>query len=261
MTLDGPAQTRTFPPMPDLTYPFSVGGVSHALDFVRIEGTRGQRYEFGRGSQRLEIELAPFSLSRTPVTQAIWKLVMGEASNPACRPGDCLPLENVSWDQLTAPDGFLARLNASAFAQELRKQAASAGLFRLPTETEWEYAARGGPHWRDGYEYSGSNLIDSVAWFQGNSTDRTHDVGQKVPNQLGLFDLCGNVWEWCQDRYTTDLGQIPRDGAAYEGEGEDRVLRGGCHHNWAIHCTVHKRYAITSTAHDGCIGFRIALST
>jgi formylglycine-generating enzyme required for sulfatase activity len=245
--------------MPNVSYQFSLAGVSHSLDFVFIDGTGGQPYRFGSGPQSLDIEIEPFYLSRTPVTQAIRSLVMGGADDPACHLGARLPLENVSWDQITAADGFFSRLNASPLGEDLRKRMAVSNTFRLTTETEWEYAARGGPHWRDGYEYSGSNQIDAVAWFKDNSGNQTHEVGLKAANQLGLHDLCGNVWEWCQDRYTPHLSRIPRNGAAFEDDGDDRVLRGGCHHNWAVHCTVHKRYAITPTAHDGCIGFRIAL--
>jgi sulfatase modifying factor 1 len=99
-----------------------------------------------------------------------------------------------------------------------------------------------------------------VAWYDRRDGDHTHDVAQKQPNQLGLFDLSGNIWEWCQDSFTRDVMQIPDDGSAFVREVDERVLRGGCFHNWAMHCTVFKRYEIAHDAHDGCIGFRIALS-
>jgi formylglycine-generating enzyme required for sulfatase activity len=167
--------------------------------------------------------------------------------------------ENVSWDALMSPAGFLQRINASEIQAQFNASLGNA-RFRLPSETEWEYAARGGPHWRDGFTYSGGNDIAAVAWYDRRHGDHTQPVAQKAPNQLGLYDMSGNVWEWCQDVYTPDVRLIPTDGSAYAGAGEERVWRGGCYHNWAMHCTVSKRYALPSDAHDGCVGFRLALS-
>jgi formylglycine-generating enzyme required for sulfatase activity len=161
--------------------------------------------------------------------------------------------------------------------------------FRLPSETEWEYAARGGPSWRDNFAFSGSNDPDQVAWYgprwtpmrqavvpllgprlgwrlagrwpRSRRATETHEVALKVPNQLGLYDMSGNVWEWCQDVCTNDLDMVPGDGTPYLGIGEERRLRGGCHHNWDLHCRVFWRYGIVADAHDGCIGFRIVLAT
>lgn len=89
---------------------------------------------------------------------------------------------------------------------------------------------------------------------------RTHPVALKAPNQLGLYDMSGNVWEWCQDVCTDDLNEVPADGAPYLGPGDERRLRGGCHTNWDLHCTVSWRYGITPDAHDSCLGFRVALA-
>jgi formylglycine-generating enzyme required for sulfatase activity len=88
----------------------------------------------------------------------------------------------------------------------------------------------------------------------------THEVAQKAPNQLGLHDMSGNVWEWCQD-VCTEMDSVPRDGSPWIGAGDERRLRGGSHHNWDLHCTVSWRYGITPDAHDGSIGFRLALSS
>lgn len=166
-------------------------------------------------------------------------------------------MENISWDGLTQPDGFLDRINDSPIMTAVRAQLGPDARLRLPSETEWEYAARGGPHWPDGYRFSGSNDIEAVAWYDRRHGDHTQPVARKAPNQLGLYDMSGNVWEWCQDTFTPDVSAVPADGTPFTGPGPDRVLRGGCFHNWTEHCTVSKRYAIASDFHDGCIGLRL----
>lgn len=247
--------------MNKITYKWTSAHGEHVLELVRFEGTNGRPYRFGDGDQTRLVEVPGFWLATVTVTQALWLHVMGHGNNPAVGRGPQRPLENASWDRILKPGGFLARINDSPIrTQMLAQTPLPSGAFRLPSETEWEYAARGGPHWQDGFRYSGSNDIDLVAWYDRKHGDHTHDVARKQPNQLGLFDMSGNVWEWCQDTFTRDVQRIPLDGSAFGGEGDERVLRGGCFHNWAMHCTVFKRYEIGRQFHDGCIGFRLAFS-
>ena len=132
----------------------------------------------------VEGDTGSFYICKYEVTQQLWTEVMGE--NPSEMQGDDLPVEQVSWDDCQA---FISKLN------ELTGK-----NYRLPAETEWEYACKGGKYSK-GYAYAGSNDIDEVAWYDGNSQERTHPVGQKMPNELGLYDMSGNVWEWCQDMH------------------------------------------------------------
>jgi formylglycine-generating enzyme len=244
-----------------LRYSWKAGDTGHVLDLAYVEGTDNHPYTFGDGTDSRPIEVQGFFIGTVPVTQALWCHVMGTDTNPALNRGEDLPLENASWDEITRPHGFIDLINNSAVHAEISAQFPAAVVeFRLPTEAEWEYAARGGPYWHDGFRFSGSNNIDAVAWYDRRHGDHTQPVALKAPNQLGIYDMSGNVWEWCQDVFTRDVSSIPDDGTARVGPEPERILRGGCFHNWAIHCTASKRYEIGRDCHDGCIGFRIVLS-
>ena len=150
-----------------------------------------------------------YYIGKYEVTQALWQAVMG--SNPSCFKGYDLPVETVSWNDC---QDFISKLNAMTGKR-----------FRFPSEAEWEYAARGGKKSR-GYQYSGSNTLDDVAWYSANGAPKTHAVGTKQPNELGIYDMTGNVWEWCQDR-SGSYSSSPQTNPTGAASGSDRVARGG----------------------------------
>jgi formylglycine-generating enzyme required for sulfatase activity len=161
-----------------------------------------------------QVTLSSFYINKYEVTQALWRAVMG--NNPSAFSGcDQCPVEQVSWN---AVQEFIRKLNAMTGRR-----------YRLPTEAEWEYAARGGRNSR-GYKYSGSNNPGQVAWFSDNSSIKTHPVGQKQANELGLYDMSGNVWEWCSDWYGGYSSQSQTDPKGPSG-GSNRVHRGGSWNN------------------------------
>lgn len=186
------------------------------------------------------VTLSSYYIGKYEVTQAEWKAVMG--SNPSIFEGDNLPVENVSWNDCQE---FIRKLNTLTGKN-----------FRLPTEAEWEFAARGGNNSR-GYKYSGSNDIGSVAWYNGNSGSKTHPVGQKSPNELGLYDMSGNVWEWCQD-WKGDYPSSAQTNPTGPASGSYRVYRGG-RGNYAGSCRVSFRYRSTPDFRYCYLGLRLVL--
>ena len=189
-----------------------------------------------------QVTLSDYYIGQVEVTQQLWNTVLGTANNPSSRKGNNLPVNNVSWDDCQR---FIARLN------ELT------GLhFRLPTEAEWEYAARGGERSK-GYKYSGSNDVNEVAWTSANSGSKTHDVGTKLPNELGIFDMSGNLWEWCQDwnvPYTSDAQVNPQGPES----GEYRMYRGGGFGYNSADCRVTRRRR-TASYYKEALGLRLVL--
>jgi formylglycine-generating enzyme required for sulfatase activity len=186
---------------------------------------------------------APYRISETEVTQALWLAVMG--TNPSAFTGDLnRPVEQVSWNDCQT---FIAKLNQI-----------TGKTFRLPTEAEWEFAARGGIK-SEGFKYAGSNNIDDVAWYQDNANGTTHPVGTKQPNELGLYDMSGNVLEWCQDWYGAYSTDALIDPVGPE-TGSNRVYHSGCFDYPAHGCRVSFRYYSSPTyAGSNRLGLRLAM--
>lgn len=192
-----------------------------------------------------DVCVSDFYLGKYEVTQGEWTGVMG--TNPSqYRKGDNYPVENVSW------------ADARAFIKKLRQ--ATGRPWRLPTEAEWEYAARGGGK---NQKYPGTSSADSLpdyAWFEANSDFQTHPVGGKKPNELGLYDMAGNVWEWVQDRYDRDYyRQSPRDNPKGDPFGVNRILKGGSAYQAAGFLRSSYRDYTAPEARGNCVGLRLAL--
>ena len=224
----------------------TVGGISFTMMWVQ-----GGTFTMGCTSEQgsdcwfderptHSVTLSDYYIGETEVTQVLWKAVMG--SNPSNRKGDNLPVENVSWNDVQE---FIRKLNQM-----------TGMLFRLPTEAEWEYAARGGNK-SQGYKYSGSNDIGKVSWG-GKKGSKTHAVKSKRANELGLYDMSGNVWEWCNDWYGSysELWQTNPSGPS---TGSYRVQRGGSWYNHAKFCSVSRRMSSTPSYRDNRCGFRLVL--
>ena len=246
---------------------FTVNGVSFTM--VRVEGgtfTMGATNEQGSDAYdeekpAHEVTLSTFSIGETEVTQALWQAVMG--SNPSkYNDNPQNPVERVSWDD----------------CQEFVKKLSSltGKTFRIPTEAEWEYAARGGSKSRH-YKYSGGNFCSEVAWMWENSGDKplsgnwdgnkitsnhckAHPVKEKFPNELGLYDMSGNVSEWCEDWYDKYYYKAsPLSNPQGPLTGSNRIFRGGNWYEDAWNCRVSRRYYYTPNSRFSLLGLRLAL--
>ena len=214
-----------------------VKGVEYPMVYVAGgEFSMGSNSVYSNEQPVHTVSLDGYSIGKYEVTQELWEAVMG--SNPSYCKGPRKPVENVSWNDC---DEFIRKLNSMTGQN-----------FRLPTEAEWEYAARGGRN-QDPYMYSGSDTVGAVAWYYGNSGSQTHEVGGKSPNSLGIYDMSGNVYEWCYDAYSSDYySKSPTNNPKNEGSaGSFRVLRGGSWNFNAFHCQVSYRA-------EGAPDFRIS---
>ena len=225
---------------------FTVNGVSFAM--VPVAGgtfTMGATSEQGTNIDSNEkpthqVTLSSYMIGKTEVTQELWLAVMG--SKPSYFRGDNLPVEQVSWDDCQK---FITKLNALTGKN-----------FRLPTEAEWEYAARGG-NMSQGYKYSGSNEIGDVAWYDNNSGNKTHSVATKAPNELGIYDMSGNLWEWCSDWYGS-YSSTAQTNPTGPDSGSNRIIRGGSWGHDLLDCRVAIRGAIGQTSRSIGFGLRLA---
>ena len=227
--------------------PITVNGVT--FNMIKVEGGT---FTMGATSEMTEpwddekpthkVTLSSYYIGETEVTQALWKAVMG--SNPSFFKGDDLPVEEVSWDDC---QDFILKLNS------ITKRS-----FRLPTEAEWEFAARGGNKSKH-TQYSGSGNIGEVAWYDGNSGRKTHPVKTKKANELGIYDMSGNVWEWCQDWYGS-YSNGAQDNPTGPNSGTYRVYRGGSWDLIARYCRSSNRNGYTPGSSLSYLGLRLVLS-
>lgn len=202
----------------------------------------GGTFFMGEDDDRHQVTLSPYQICKYEVTQELWEAVMGD--NHSAFKGAQKPITNVSWSYCQE---FIKKLN-----QITGKE------FRLPTEAEWEFAARGGSEKVS--EYSGSNVIDEVGWYEINSRGTTHDVGKKNPNKLGLYDMSGNVNEWCLDWYGHYSADSIMDPIGPK-DGYQRIARGGSWKSKDSDCEVSKRYRAHPYNSYNNIGIRLCVST
>ena len=236
---------------------FTVNGVSFKMVQV-VGGTFQMGATPEQGSEAKDDEkpahsvtLSEFWIGETEVTQALWYAVMGQKPTSSGSQwessyglGDNYPAYYVSWQNCKT---FISKLNQLTGMS-----------FRLPTEAEWEFAARGG-NASQGYKYAGSNTIGDVAWNASNSNDKTHPVAWKAPNELGLYDMSGNVYEWCQDWYIDSYySSSPQTNPTGPSSGSSRVTRGGSWYDGAGGCRVSCRNWFITSMGINLIGLRLA---
>lgn len=227
---------------------FTANGVSFTMVYVKggtftmgaTSEQGGDAYEWEKPAHN--VTLSDYYIGQTEVTQQLWQAVMG--NNPSLFTGDSRrPVEQVSWDDC---QNFIRELNRITGQK-----------FHLPTEAQWEYAARGGSK-SSHSKYSGSHSIDYVAWYDGNSGDKTHPVATKQANELGIYDMSGNVWEWCADWYGT-YGNNAQTNPTGPTSGQSRVLRGGSWYSNARLCRTSNRGNYDPTRRILNYGLRLAL--
>ena len=245
--LPGPTLAQELPPRLEERLPKILKKVDTQM--VRIEGglfTMGctpEQCNCAKDEKPTHpVRVKSFEIGKYEVTQELWEAVMGK--NPSAFKG-CprCPAETVSWDDVQV---FLQKLNSKG------------GRYRLPGEAEWEYAARGGRRSK-GYPYAGSNRFAAVAWYYENSGNRTRPVGKKQANELGLFDMSGNVREWVQDCWHGSYVGAPSDGSAWEqGDCRRRVIRSGSWYGKPSYVRSANRFWYTTYFRNNNLGFRIA---
>ena len=237
---------------------FTVGGVPFTM--IKVEGgtfTMGctsEQSDCDSDEERThQVTLSDYYIGQTEVTQALWQAVMGTTIRQQRDKAD------KSWSMrgegANYPMYYISYTECQEFIIKLNNL--TGRKFALPTEAQWEFAARGGR--KSGhYKFAGSNTIGNVAWYDGNSNSLTHPVALKTPNELGLYDMSGNVWEWCYDWYG-EYSSSSQTNPHVASSGQYRVNRGGSWDNDARHCRVSYRYNSSPSNRNYNIGFRLVL--
>ena len=231
-------------------------------NMVYVEGRTfwmGSNGGYANESPVHEVMVGSFYMCKYAVTQAEYESVIG--SNPSYFKGKILPVENVSWYDAVEYCNALSRKEGLTPCYSGRGKNITcnwkANGYRLPTEAEWEYAAKGGIN-KNVYRYSGSNNINEVTWYDGNSGEKTHEVGLKKANSLGIFDMSGNVREWCWDLYASDYYKyFVRNNPTGDLLGSCRVYRGGSWGSYARSASVSYRDSYDPNGCSSNLGFRV----
>jgi formylglycine-generating enzyme len=227
----------------------------------RFIKAKGEEFTFQKGEENFKKNIIfdnDFYLCSYLCTQEFWEAVVNAESStnlsatPSYFKGTHYPVEYVRWDEIQI---FLSTLNKLFAYGNLRFLEGNIplGHFILPSDAQWEYAALAGQE----FEFAGSNNLNDVGWYQKNSNAQTHSVGLKQPNKNGLYDMSGNVWEWCQNVY----GAIEANGEAYKNKvGSSKVIRGGCFYDNSKNCSLLYRARIRIDSSNRSCSFRILFS-
>ena len=226
-----------------------VEGGEFLMGATSEQGTEGQQDE----QIVRRIRLNSFYIGECEVTQDQWRKIMGRSITQQASMAGTSSLHGTGADY---PMYYITWEEAQAFCQELKRL--TGRNYCLPTEAQWEYAARCGQY-NEGTKYCGSNIVDAAAWYDDNSESKTHPVKSKSPNSLGLYDMSGNVWEWCSDWYGSSYNVNDTNNPTGPSSGMYRVLRGGSWISPANHCRISKREHNSSKYHNSSYGFRVAM--
>ena len=231
-------------------------------EMVTIEGgtfIMGSDHAGERERPAHNVTISSFLLSTGEVTQRMWNEVMDD--NPSRLKGEDLPVDRVTWlmavefcNRLSSKEGLepVYTIKDGKAQIDWTKNG-----YRLPTEAEWEFAAKGGKQ-SQGFQYAGSDVIDDVAWYKENSRFKPHPVKEKKPNELGLYDMSGNVYEWCWDWFGESyFSDSPEQDPKGPATGERKILRGGCWYSEAKHSVIVARVHANPEGQGANVGFRL----